>query len=152
MGDQPLRFQNAPVSPMPARSPIHSNSRAPMRLPISHYHRCENRAELCAPANSFTALRPRGHSESLRQFDHAFHLRIPALRGILVSMEIALGYELITAIGKRQEPASWNGVLRPSMVSGQAAHINERCTPTPLDVRFPAICIVRVRVCVCSEP
>src|SRR5436190_6092922 len=100
----------------------------------------------------FAASRSGGHSESLREFDHALHFRIPALRGILVSVEIALRYDLIAALGKSQEPASWNGVLRPSMVPGEAAYINERCAPTPLDVRFPAICIVRVRMGVRSEP
>src|SRR5262249_5879298 len=36
------------------------------------------------------------------------------------------GLGVITPIGKRQGPASWNGVLRPGMVSSQAAHINDR--------------------------
>src|SRR5216683_463054 len=94
----------------------------------------------------------RGPLEWLRELNHAVDLGIPSLRSVFISVEIAARCHFVTPIREGEQPTPRKAMLRSRMIPGQAGHVDEPRTPTPLDVRLAAIGVVGVGVRVRPKP
>jgi|GEM_PF-3657135 len=91
------------------------------------------------------------HMKLLAQLDHAFGLRIPALRRVGVGVEVALHADLGAAFGESQQATQRTRVYR-DMETCEAAAVDKRRAPFTLDVRAAIEMIVGVRMRVSTEP